>query len=134
MRKRLPGLHDKSPDAFRRISHQKVHGRGVVSFRVDNVRVDNVRVDKAISRENGGSFPCNGWEELYIAYNASASECFLELRDNSEGAWEILADGQETDCRKPLPERLDGRVRVEAHSGLLLGRKARAKARREVKV
>ena len=36
LRKRLPGLCDKSPSAFVRITDQKICGEGIVSFRVDN--------------------------------------------------------------------------------------------------
>ena len=36
--------------------------------------------------------------------------------------WEVLADGDETDCRKPA-EITEGGIRVAPHSGLLLGRR-----------
>ncbi|MCM1305595.1 MAG: hypothetical protein NC306_16065, partial [Butyrivibrio sp.] len=143
LRKKLPGLCDKSPDAFRRIYAQAIHGPGVVSFRVDNrpeaaddgrncERIDCNRVSEgSIPGKNGGLVrpgECM-WEELFVVYNASAEEWRLEFQDgelfaeSSSGAvWEILADGRETDCRRPLPEAAES-VSVGPRSGLLLGKR-----------
>ena len=120
LRKQLPGLCDKSPSANRRIMDGKIHGDGVVSFRVDN---------KA-------SRPSR-WEELFIIYNASPEEHAIGLPGHVEPAagksvlsekgrtqddiWEVLADGNETDCRKKTGIT-GNRVRVAAGSGMLLGR------------
>ncbi len=120
LRKQLPGLCDKSPSANRRIMDGKIHGDGVVSFRVDN---------KA-------SRPSRG-EELFIIYNASPEEHAIGLPGHVEPAagksvlsekgrtqddiWEVLADGNETDCRKKTGIT-GNRVRVAAGSGMLLGR------------
>ena len=100
LRKRLPGLCDKSPRAVKRISGRQIHGDGVVSFLVDN-------------RSPGGG----DWTELFVIYNAAAGGCEIPLPG---GEWEILADGRETDCRRPVTA--DKGVRVEAHSGMLLGK------------
>ena len=97
LRKRLPGLCDKSPDAGSRISGQTVHREGVVSFFVDN------------------SGDREGWDELYVVYNASDRLYTVEL--DTEG-WEILVDGKKADFR----EKAAKRVTVAAHSGLLMGR------------
>ncbi len=108
LRKRLPGLCDKAPSAFRRIKDQKVWGPGVVSFRVDNR-----------SSSQGGE-----WDELCVVYNASDEAFSMELPEG-RGLWEVLADGREADCRRPA-EAAGGfgcaEVVVEARSGMLAGR------------
>lgn len=102
LRKRLPGLCDKSASAAERITDRRIHGEGVVSFRVDNRTADG-----------GGE-----WEELFVIYNASSGNCTVAL---PEGKWEILADGNEADCRRAVAESENG-IRVEAHSGMMLGK------------
>lgn len=62
LRKRLPGLCDKSAAAATRILEGKVHGEGIVSFRVDN------RACRA-----------SDWEELFIVYNASDEEVSIPV-------------------------------------------------------
>jgi len=129
LRRYLPGLCDKSASAAERVSDRQIHEDGVVSFRVDN-------------RDSQGG---GDWEELCIVYNTAGQDYFLAL---PEGAWEILADGREADCRKDAGSCGEGAfsedagsgsmaaknrgksaekkkgVRVDAHSGMLLGRKA----------
>lgn len=102
LRKKLPGLCDKSPLAVGRIKERQVHGAGVISFKVDN------------RSENGGG----DWDELLIIYNAADGIYEAEL---PEGVWEILADGREADCRRTVAET-EKEIRVDAHSGMLLGR------------
>lgn len=101
LRKKLPGLCDKSSGAVDRITDRRIHKDGVVSFKVDN-------------RYSGG---CGEWDELFVIYNAASEDCEVSL---PEGAWEILADGSEADCRMAVEEAGNG-IRVEAHSGMLLG-------------
>lgn len=117
LRKRLPGLCDKSPEAVSRISCGRIHGEGVVSFLVDNRAAAD-----------------SPWEELFIVYNASGQEKAVDMPegcavspDGPEGQregrlWEVLADGVETDCRKAA-EIAGNHVCAAAHSGLLLGKK-----------
>ena len=112
IRKKLPGLCDKSPSAVERITGQRIHGEGVVSFLVDNT----------------GSASCP-WDELFIIYNASSDNCELSLPDGvmdseapDRGVWEVLADGEEADCHKKAEFR-GNRVSAAASSGLLLGRR-----------
>lgn len=115
LRKRLPGLCDKSPEAVSRISCGKIQGEGVVSFLVDN----RAPADSP-------------WEELFIVYNASDGERAVSMPeecapspDGPEGQnslWEVLADGGETDCRKGA-EIAGNCVLVAAHSGMLLGKR-----------
>lgn len=127
LRKKLPGLCDKSPDAYRRISHQRIPEEGVVSFRVDN-GLGGIGGERGEAPGKGADtgFESSEWEQLFVVYNASPEDCFFDLREEKapEAVWEILADGRETDCRRPLPEPESGGVLAKAHSGLLLGRKA----------
>lgn len=103
LRKKLPALYDKSPDAAARIKEKEIHKKGVVSFRADN-------------RDVGGG---GRWEELLVVYNAAADEYRIGL---PEGTWEILADGRDADCCRKT-EAAQSRVTVGGRSGLLLGRK-----------
>lgn len=117
LRKKLPGLCDKSPDASGRISRKQIHGEGVVSFRVDN--------------RPSGEAGCGGdrWDQLFIIYNASSENCTVSL-PGEEGdlgpdcrkVWEILADGTEADCRREI-SAAGNMIQVNAHSGMLLGRR-----------
>ena len=102
LRKKLPGLCDKSAPAVERITDQRIHQAGVVSFKVDN----------RPARGRGE------WDELFVVYNAASEDCNVEL---PEGIWEILADGRDADCRKAVPKTKKD-VRIEAHSGILLGK------------
>ena len=101
LRKKMPGLCDKSPEAGSRVSGQKIHRHGVISFFVDN----------------RDSHDGSEWEQLYVAYNASDADYVAELP--GEG-WEVLADAGTANCRKPAGEK----TTAEAHSGLMLGRRA----------
>jgi len=106
LRKRLPGLCDKSPAAVRRITQKKILQEGVVSFRVDNQASGDVASE---------------WKELLVIYNASPQEYVVSLPGGRRKAcWEILADGAETDCRRAVTEE---RACVAAHSGMMLGKK-----------
>ena len=100
LRKRMTGLTDKSPEAYKHISDKKVLGEKLVSFQVEN--------------------PGAEMERLFVIYNASDKEAAVAL---PEGEWFVLADAEVTDCCKPV-KGSDKTVRVEACSGMLLGRKA----------
>lgn len=67
LRKKLPGLCDKSPDAAARVMCGRIHGEGVVSFLVDN-------------RASRPSL----WEELFIVYNASDREWTVALPEGDD--------------------------------------------------
>lgn len=103
LRKCLPGLCDKSASAAERIREKGTSKEGVVSFMVDN------RVS--------GHETC--WEELCVVYNTTGEEYSIVLE---EGAWEILADDKEADCRQEVESARKG-VKVQPHSGMLLGKK-----------
>lgn len=108
LRKKLPGLCDKSPSAVERITRKQIHGDGVVSFQVDNRASRHSR-----------------WEELLIIYNASSEDYIMELSEvlgQKESVWEILADAGETDCCREV-KMTENNIRVDARSGMMLGRK-----------
>lgn len=91
LRLRMPGLCDKSRDAWRRIRNQTVHGEGVVSFRVDNragmgaeAKDPGSASGSAAWRTGSGEGgeacrPDGEWAELLICYNASDESFLLEL-------------------------------------------------------
>lgn len=125
LRKKLPGLCDKSPSAARRVMCGRIQGEGVVSFLVDNRDVRPSR-----------------WEELFIVYNASdlrqtvrlpeqeRGDLEIEHKDYPEGVeetktavWEVLADGSRADCCRQAEITAEG-IRVAPHSGMLLGRRS----------
>lgn len=72
LRKRLPGLCDKSPEAPKRVEEPVEQTPNCVTATVDN----------------SGNSP---WQRLFLAYNAGPDEVLLTL---PEGKWELLADGQ----------------------------------------
>lgn len=106
LRKKLPGLCDKSQDAWKRITDQAVPKDGVVSFVVDN------RKHADLSEEE------TTWSSLFIVFNSSNEAYSAAL---PEGKWEILADEAQADCRKPLRQSEAGVVVVPPCSGIILG-------------
>ena len=101
LRKTLPGLCDKSKNAYQRINGQTIHRDGMVSFFVDN---------RSSDREQE-------WITLYIIYNASDAPGTLELPG---GDWEILADKQITNCHK----KVEHSFTIPACSGMILGKRS----------
>ena len=104
LRKKLPGLCDKSPEAYKRISEKKVWKDGVVSFLVDN------RTEQ-MSKDN--------WDQLFIIYNAE-EKTSVTL---PSGNWTVLADKSCSDCLRQPSFTKDGQLIVEARCGMMLGRK-----------
>lgn len=100
LRKKLPGLCDKSPSAVSRIHDKKIHKDGVVSFCLNNC-----------VKEHRGQ-----WDELLIVYNASSDSYMVDV---PEGQWVILSDNSEADCERIAEKE----IQVHASSGMLLGRK-----------
>ncbi len=133
LRKRLPGLYDKSADAAKRIMGEKVHGEGLVSFLVDNRRKREEGSHRKEAFLEGASSECvssecvssdcadsekKEFDWLFIVYNACGTAAEIEL---PPGEWTVLADGIETDCRKKVKTDRSRLVRAEARSGLMLG-------------
>jgi len=99
LRKSLPGLCDKSPEAAGRITGRTVHRPGTVSLQV----------------EGGGP----AGERLLVVYNASDEAFSAPL---PPGGWVIRADGQCADQHTPVSGNT---ARVPAHSGMLLQQASR---------
>ncbi len=96
LRRSLPGLCAKEPEAGERITRRTVHRPWVVSFLV----------------EGGGP----GGALLAVAYNASDRDFILPL---PEGAWTVRADGRCADQHTPLA---GNEALVPARSGMVLQR------------
>ena len=73
LRKRLPGLCDKSPSAPKRVEQVQEPAKDCVTLTVDN---------------SGGNSP---WERLFLAYSARSTAVEITL---PSGEWELLADGE----------------------------------------
>lgn len=101
LRKQLPGLCDKSENAWKRIGNMWVKSRAV-GFTVDN------------TQENAASV----WETLYTVYNGREERLGVAL---PEGEWMVLADG-ESSFRWKTHQVIAGNVVVEPHSVLMLGK------------
>lgn len=104
LRKKLPGLCDKSADAWKRFSEKCVWEDGVVSYCLDN------RAEKNDS----------GCDRIFVVYNAGKQQAEITL---PEGEWIVLADRNETDCRKEPERNRDGQLIVDPCSGIMLGSK-----------
>lgn len=111
LRKQLPGLTDKSKDAWKRISGQWKKA-GVAGFQVDNSPMDGFQVDNSDEKKQ------SRWETLFIIYNRNQSAVKAEL---PAGRWEILADGRNS-LRWVKPETISGAAQVDAVSILVLGK------------
>ena len=103
LRKKLPGLCDKSADAIKRISGKKVWREGVVSFCVDNMDQDGE----------------SKWSSLFIAYNNNTQSVHVDL---PKGTWTVLADKDDSDCEKLPTFTTDGQLIIEGCSGIIIGK------------
>lgn len=103
LRKELPGLYDKSDQAFKRITQKKKDRDGVVSFCMDN---------RSEMKE------CR-WEQLFIAYNSRGDQVILKL---PSGIWEVLADENSSRLWEQ-PETVRDDIRLSPVSAVVLGRK-----------
>lgn len=104
LRKKLPGLYDKSVSAAARVSAKTVERDGVVSFCVDNSAAENA----------------SGYDRLFVVFNGNDK---LEAVALPAGEWTVLADKDAADCRKKPVLDADGKLIVEALSGVMLGQK-----------
>lgn len=102
LRKSLPGLCDKTADAKYRISNEKIHGPGVVSFQVDNRSKEKTSLYAA----------------LFILYNASKKEFQTALPD---GDWVILANGEQAGYPVPCQKEEKQTISVPPCSGVIVG-------------
>ncbi len=100
LRRRLPGLCDKSPGASGRISGVRKSG-GIVCFTVDN-RSEKNRPE---------------WDRLRIVYNSTKENAAVEL---SGSGWEILCDASDSfRWKHRVPAGRD--ISAEPQSVLILG-------------
>lgn len=104
LRKKSPGLYDKTPDAYLRIYNENVYKEKLVSFMVDNHGAE-------------GDMQ-NAWNSLFVVFNASKEEQGVSL---PEGKWHILADENETDCVKEVILSPEGTVTIPSLSGMIFG-------------
>lgn len=120
LRKTLPGLYDKSPEAYKRISQETVHGTGIVSFLIDNTESYTT---------NSVGLEASPWKTLFIVYNASEQDVSITLPevttpDVSEthvhNRWTVLANGTQTNCRIPLQAGIKD-IQIPQKSGIILG-------------
>lgn len=95
LRKRMPGLCDKTATAPKHISDKKVHQEKVVSFVVNN------------SVES----------QLFVVYNAGDDREEIEM---PKGEWIVVADKMDTDCQKKVTLTEEGKLIVESCSGIML--------------
>lgn len=100
LRKQLPGLCDKSENAWKRIGNMWTKSQAV-GFTVDN------------TQKNAASV----WETLYTVYNGREEQLGIAL---PEGEWMVLVDG-ESSFRWKTHQVIAGKAVVEAHSVLVLG-------------
>lgn len=116
LRKKSPGLCDKSVVASSRVSERKIVGPGIVAFRLDNRPSEGQKPWVDGDPEAAGGGICPG--ELFVVYNASREEARLEL---PQGQWTVLADEQQADCRRAVQTDREGRISIPACSGVILG-------------
>lgn len=102
LRKQLPGLCDKTENAWKRV-HGKWKKKGIVGFSLDNTD------GKASSV----------WKTIRIIYNSNETAEEITLPD---GGLEVLADGQNSFLWK-APVTVSGRITIEPVSILVLGKR-----------
>jgi len=114
LRKKLPGLYDKSAAAAARVSQKKIWKPGLVSYMLDNTEHCESPCPDG-GKDNGET-----WSQLFVIYNGEAENAAIDL---PEGDWIVLADKHNADCRKELNLTPDGRLLVEAKSGMIVARR-----------
>ena len=111
LRKRLPGLCDKSPSAFERVTEKRVLGESLVSFRVDNRGCRGKGGENKASENRKGEGGAGGiragreracgdvqWEELFIVYNGSSEDYVIRLP-----GLEYILQPEPEDALRPEP-------------------------------
>ena len=103
LRRELPGLCDKSAQAFSRISHVKT-SQGLVSFTADNRTADHH----------------GRWDEIKVVYNGSRA---VRTAAAGGGSWEVPCDGEDSMLwKKHIPA--EDSMLVAPWSVLVLGHRA----------
>ena len=106
LRKQLPGLCDKTPEAAGRIICAKQVGENAAAVWMHN---------------HGGESP---YAELLPMFNASAVDVPVALPN---GQWAVLADGEDSFLWKN-PEKVEGTVTLPKRSAMILGKITPARA------
>ena len=119
LRKRLPGLCDKSGRASDRLLWSETRP-GVVCFRMDNrPAAPDMRFRD-----------CDGWEELFVVYNRTENPVRVEL---PAGDWHWLVKGAYSHCwERKEPARGDS-VTVDGVSAAVLGKTRKGKSMTDMK-
>lgn len=115
LRKRCPGLCDKTPEAVKRFSNMWISD-GIVGFTVDNTFRKTDRQEKCEPTERKEEY----WSELQIIYNSTEEKYLLKI---SEEGWQILCDAKSSSRWREQEEIRKGTmVCAEAQSVLVLGK------------
>ena len=101
LRKRLPGLRDKSERAGERVSHVRQLAEDCAALQVDN---------------SGAESP---WRRLLLAFNAGRRPAALKL---PRGGWDLLADGASSFLWQD-PEQVWGEYEVPPVSAAIFGQR-----------
>ncbi|MCI7098513.1 MAG: type I pullulanase [Lachnospiraceae bacterium] len=126
LRKQLPGLCDKSTEAWKRIGNMWFEPLAV-GFTVDNTpdRISDYGADNTadlLSDSAAGivsDYKDTAWDILSIVYNSREENLKVKLPD---GEWQILAD-KESSFRWEKPLEISGEALVEPREVLILGKK-----------
>lgn len=118
LRKKLPGLYDKSPDAGKRIYGKRILAEGVVRFFVKNQAEPDAGTSLCAGSGADEEMP---WDVLAVWYNASQNEYSFFLPD---GRWELLMDGSSTWLWQH-PVSLQGNQQIAPVSVKVYGRRNR---------
>ena len=101
LRKRLPGLTDKSDRAGQRVLSVRAYGEDLAAILLDNAGGDS------------------HWTRLLLAFNAGSGTAALPL---PTGAWDVLADGDSSFLWRS-PAAVTGQASVPPVSALILGQR-----------
>lgn len=115
LRKKIPGLCDKSEDAKERIRNKKIRCEGCVSFYVENEKkTAGADMEKTVEE-------CP-WSQLFVCYNSGKAVQEMNLE---AGAWQVLVDGESSRkwmMTRKTAEVVSGTVTVRPGTAVILGR------------
>ena len=125
LRKRLPGLCDKSERAANRIFRKRIEAERVVSFCVDNCSEDygasgdyGASEDYEAGRDGMHPEITENWYTVFTVYNSSETAAELEL---PAGEWYWLLKEGDSSLWKQRTKPVNGRITVAPVSAAVLG-------------